>query len=147
MGDHLLVDRHTCAALVITCSDFRFKTAERAFLESVGLRDDYDLIARPGASRALAEAAGQASGLMDEVQLLHGLHGFLRVLLIHHMRCGAYADLAATRDEREVHAEHLRTAADAVERAIPHITAETYLADLAGDAPAVTPIARANNQP
>jgi carbonic anhydrase-like protein len=126
--DHLLA-RGTCSALVITCSDFRFKTAERAFLEAAGLADDYDLIARPGAARALVAPRDAASRetMLDEIRLLRELHCLTRVLLVNHVSCRAYDDLATGEAQRAVHESHLRAAAGEVERSLEGVTAEPYL--------------------
>ena len=74
--DQLLYTRTTCSALVITCSDFRFKRVEGAFAELAGLTDDYDLIARPGAIRSLVAPWNAAAGesMEEEILLLWKLH-------------------------------------------------------------------------
>ncbi len=130
MADDQLFARGTCAALVITCSDFRFKGAERSLLEAAGLADDYDLIARPGASRLLAAPRDAASRetLLDEMRLLRQLHGFTRVLLVNHMSCRAYDDLATGEAQRAVHEAHLRAAAAELQRG--GLSVEPYLVAL-----------------
>jgi hypothetical protein len=142
LGDHLLVERTACSALVITCSDFRFKSAERALVEAAGLRDDYDLIARPGSSRPLAEPSDRTAGMLREIRLLHDLHAFSRALLVHHISCAAYADLTAGHDERAIHREHLRAAAAALEREFGDLSVEPYLVDLVEGALQATAVAR-----
>lgn len=139
-----LATRKTCAALVVTCSDFRFKSAERSFLEQAGLTDDYDLIARPGAARSLVAPATEAAGdtLWAEMQLLRSLHKFDRVLLVNHITCGAYAGITTPSNERDVHADHLRRAAEAVEQQLDGAHAEPYLVETADGRIAVTPIDR-----
>lgn len=136
MDDDQLLARSTCAALVITCSDFRFKSVERAFLEAAGLTDDYDLIARPGAARALAAPRDPASRdtMLDEIRLLWQLHRFTRALLVNHMGCRAYDDLATGDAQRGVHEAHLRAAAAEVERSFEGLAAEPFLIDLVGGA-------------
>ena len=142
MADDQLFARGRCAALVITCSDFRFKSAERAFLEMSGLTDDYDLIARPGAARALAAPHDPASRdtMLDEIRLLWQLHRFTRALLINHMGCRAYDDLATGDAQRFVHEAHLRAAAAEVERRFAGLAAEPYLIDLIDGALRIVPI-------
>ena len=112
MSDEALAARTNCAALLITCSDFRFKSAERAFAESLGLRDDYDLIARPGAIRSLVAPRNEAARetMQQEIAMLWKLHSFPRVIMANHMSCGAYADLAAHEEERGLHLRHLAAA-------------------------------------
>jgi hypothetical protein len=132
LGDNVLFTRSTCSALLITCSDFRFKSAERAFVESAGLVDDYDLIARPGAVRALVSPRDDAAraSMEDEIRILHELHGFTRVLLVNHLSCRAYEDLVAGADERAVHRAHLDAAVAALGRRYRGVTLEAYLTDV-----------------
>jgi len=128
---------------VITCSDFRFKSAEHAFIEQSGLTDDYDLIARPGAARSLVapRSAAAAETLRDEIALLWSVHHFPRILLVNHVSCRAYDDIATPDNERDMHARHLRAAVVALSGAYTGVTVEPYLvvADVAGMA--VQPIA------
>ncbi len=128
LGDDLLYARGTCSALLITCSDFRFKSVERAFA-AAGLTDDYDLIARPGAIRSLVapRSAAARESMQEEILLLWKLHGFTRVLMVNHLSCRAYDDLTAGADERAVHVAHLRAAGPAIERLCAGVTAEACL--------------------
>jgi hypothetical protein len=125
-----LIERQACSALVITCSDFRFKSAERAFLDTTGLRDDYDLIARPGSIRSLVlpRTIAARDTMLEEVGLLWGLHKFSRVVAVNHLSCRAYDDLATAENEREVHTDHLRRAREIMEGPFAGVRAETYLA-------------------
>ena len=129
MGDDLLYARSTCSALVITCSDFRFKSIERAFAETAGLDGDYDLIARPGAIRSLVSprSAAARDSMEEEILMLWKLHAFTRVLMVNHLSCRAYDDLTAANDEREIHRAHLQTAAAAIARRYNGLTPEPYL--------------------
>jgi hypothetical protein len=138
-----LIDRGTCSALVVTCSDFRFKSAERRFAEAAGLADDYDLIARPGGVRALVQPRSAASGqsMLDEIRLLWSIHAFRRVLLVNHVSCRAYDDLATPQNELEVHAAHLRRAVPIVEAMFNGVNADPYLIDCVVDDFVVTKVA------
>ena len=129
MGDDLLYARGTCSALVITCSDFRFKSVERAFAAAAGLADDYDLIARPGAIRSLVAPRNAAArdSMEEEILLLWRLHAFTRVVMVHHLSCRAYDELTAGADERAIHTAHLRAAGPAIERFCAGVTAEACL--------------------
>ncbi len=133
MTDERLYARATCSALVITCSDFRFKRAERSFADIAAPGDDYDLIARPGAIRLLVAPRSDAArdSLNDEIALLQRLHGFTRVLMVNHLSCRAYDDIASPENERAVHAEHLRTAAASILRDHPGVAPEPYLIAMA----------------
>ena len=130
--DQLLYTRTTCSALVITCSDFRFKRVEGAFAELAGLADDYDLIARLGAIRSLVAPRNAAAGesMEEEILLLWKLHRFTRILMVNHLSCRAYDDLASNDAAKEVHLAHLQAAASALERQYEGLTAEAYLISL-----------------
>ncbi|HYM15514.1 MAG TPA: carbonic anhydrase [Dehalococcoidia bacterium] len=132
MSDHDLYTRATCSALVITCSDFRFKRAERLFIEATGLADDYDLIARPGAARSLVAPRNDAAraSMEDEIRMLYDAHGFTRVLMLHHLSCRAYDDLAVAEGQRAVHAAHLRAASAVLAQRLPGVAPEPYLVAL-----------------
>jgi hypothetical protein len=131
--DDQLFARGVCSALVITCSDFRFKTAERSFLEAAGVTDDYDLIARPGAARSLVAPRDAASRetMLAEIGLLRDLHRFTRVLLVNHMSCRAYDDLATGEAQRTVHETHLRAAASELDRRFSGLAVESHVIALA----------------
>jgi hypothetical protein len=133
LSDDALYARGSCTALVITCSDFRFKSVERAFAEAAGLSDDYDLIARPGAIRSLVAPRSPAwrETMEEEIALLWRVHGFTRVLMVNHMSCRAYDDLVAGGDERAIHGAHLRDAGPVVERLCAGVVAEGYVVGLA----------------
>jgi hypothetical protein len=137
-----LIDRSHCSALVITCSDFRFKATERAFAETAGLDDDYDLLARPGAARSLVQPRSPAANatMIDEMRLLHSLHQFSRVLLLNHTSCRAYDDLAGPENERAVHTDHLRRAVGVVQAMLPGVNPEPYYLDYVEGAFAVTKV-------
>jgi hypothetical protein len=132
LNDETLYARTTCSALVITCSDFRFKRVERAFAAGAGIGDDYDLIARPGAIRSLVapRSAAARESMEEEIRLLWTLHRFARVLMVNHLSCRAYDDLATSANEREVHAAHLAAAGPAIEGRFQGVTAEAHLVAL-----------------
>jgi hypothetical protein len=128
-----LIERSTCSALIITCSDFRFKTVEREIAVRAGVTDDYDLIARPGAIRSLVQPRSEAARttLEDEMRLLWGVHAFTRVIMLHHVSCRAYDDLTAVDDEIAVHQRHLAAAIPIVEAMLPGVTAEPFVVESA----------------
>jgi hypothetical protein len=128
MSDQVLFRRERCSALVITCSDFRFKSAERTFADQ-SFPDDYDLIARPGAIRSLVAPRIPAARdtLQVEIELLWSLHGFTRVLMVNHVSCRAYDDLATEQNEIAVHTEHLTKARAVIEQRMSGVSAEAYL--------------------
>ena len=122
-----LEQRSTCEALVITCSDFRFKTAEQQFASV--LTDDYDLIARPGAARSLVQPrTPEAEKTMwDEIRLLYAVHHFPRIILLNHLSCRAYDDIATPETQHAVHAKHLREAAQRIRDQIEGVKVEGHI--------------------
>jgi len=144
-GASELVARSTCAALALTCSDFRFKATEQAFLRAAGLTDEYDLIARPGAARLIAAPRNDASRstLLDEIALLWSVHHFPRILLVNHMSCRAYDDIITPATEVETHSAHLRAAAAGLALRYTDTSVETYLVQLTADRLEVLPVPRA----
>jgi hypothetical protein len=141
-ADDALLARTTCTALVITCSDFRFKSAERRFIESAGLTDDYDLIARPGGIRSLVLPRDAAAGesMNDEIRLLWGLHRFNRIIALNHLSCRAYDDIAIQQNERAIHVAHLEQAGALLDTRFAGVRAQLYLADTVGGRIAVVPV-------
>ncbi len=95
---------HNCKALVVNCMDFRFHTAIRDFLVSLGLKDQYDLVSLAGVSKCVVDKdpAGSAI-LLKQVELSRKLHGISEIYLIHHMDCGAYGGHAAFNSENTEH--------------------------------------------
>lgn len=124
-----LVDRSRCSALVITCSDFRFKSASREFAQTQGLTDDYDLIARPGAIRSLVapRTAAMRESMELEIRLLWSIHQFKDILFLNHVSCRAYDDIATTENEVDTHIAHLRTAETLVESWFNGVDARPHL--------------------
>lgn len=124
-----LIDRSKCTALLITCSDFRFQSAARRYVEAHGLVDDYDVIARPGAIRSLVlpRTAAMRESMELEIRLLWSLHQFKDILFLNHVSCRAYDDIADETNEIDVHTEHLRAAERLVETWFDDIDVQPHL--------------------
>lgn len=124
-----------CRALVISCSDFRFVSAQRQARIDLGLNNAYDLIARPGGVRQIVLPTSEAARVTmeEEISLLYELHHFRRILLMNHMNCGMYRDLATPRREEAIHREHLRIAQEQLSARFPGLEVETYLSLIVGD--------------
>ena len=140
--DAAIVRRNSCKALLITCSDFRFKSLERNFALQLGLSDDYDLIARPGSIRSLVVPRNAAARdtLAEEVRMLWAAHGFTRIIAVNHISCRAYDDLATQANERDIHTGHLRRARAVLDGLFAATSAETYLAAIVDGVLAVQPV-------
>lgn len=131
-----------CRALVISCSDFRFVSAQRQARLDLGLENAYDLLARPGGVRQLVQPLSEAGRetIYEEIALLHRLHGFERILLMNHMTCGAYADVWESGREAEVHKEHLLRAKEILQGRYPGMSVEPYLSVIIDDSAVVTAV-------
>jgi hypothetical protein len=129
------LSRARCRALVISCSDFRFISAQRQARLDLGLENSYDLIARPGGVRQVvlptSEAARQT--MLEEIDLLRSLHHFPRILLMNHMGCGMYKDISTRTNEEAIHRSHLHQAHDILRERFPGLTVETYLSVIGPD--------------
>lgn len=143
VGMGIKLSKARCRALVISCSDFRFVSAQRQARLDLGLNNAYDLIARPGGVRQIvlptSDAARQT--MEEEIDLLFELHHFQRILLMNHMTCGVYRDLAGRRKEEVVHREHLERAREILAARFPGLAVETYLSVIDGDGVRVVPLA------
>lgn len=124
-----------CRALVISCSDFRFVSAQRQARLDLGLENAYDLVARPGGVRQIVLPTSEAARVTmeEEIALLHKLHEFDRILLMNHMNCGMYQDLATPQIEESVHREHLAQARELLSKRFPGLSIETYLSVIVDD--------------
>lgn len=133
-----------CRALVISCSDFRFVSAQRQARLDLGLENAYDLVARPGGVRQIVLPTSEAARVTmeEEIALLYDLHDFQRILLMNHMNCGMYQDLASSQIEESVHREHLGAAREILAARYPGLAIETYLSTIVGDGVEVVTIQR-----
>ncbi|MGB4862168.1 MAG: hypothetical protein WBO97_06890 [Tepidiformaceae bacterium] len=133
-----------CRALVISCSDFRFVSAQRQARLDLGLENAYDLVARPGGVRQIVLPTSEAARVTmeEEIALLYDLHDFQRILLMNHMNCGMYQDLSSPQVEESVHREHLAAAREILAKRFPGLAIETYLSTIVGDGVEVVTIQR-----
>jgi len=82
--------------------DFRFHTAIRDFLVSLGLKDQYDLVSLAGATKGLVEQDSASTELiLKQMEISQHLHNIQEVYLIHHLDCGAYGGRAAFKNDQE----------------------------------------------
>ncbi len=84
--------KHECSAMLIHCIDFRFEPAIHEFLKQEGLSCDADILAVAGAAKNLIEApeSAEAKYIMKQIDISSELHHIKKVLVMHHMDCGAY---------------------------------------------------------
>lgn len=81
------------STLVISCVDFRLRYEVSQLLNTyLGLLDDYDELALPGASLAfdVPEYRHWQQTIEDVISLLQNLHKIKRIVFLDHRCCGAY---------------------------------------------------------
>ena len=105
-------------ALVVHCSDPRFQQAHREIIDSHG--HYYDLLVFPGASKAIAEN----ELVVDNIVMLHKLHGFKKICIFDHIECGAFGEID---DETAAHQQMINQAKTRLAKALPGIQIEGHL--------------------
>ena len=140
--DPIQLSKARCRALVISCSDFRFISAQRQIRLDLGLENAYDLLARPGGVYSLVRSASKISrkSMLEEIDLLRTLHHFQSILLMNHITCGAYRDLARGKREMQMHREDLLRAKAMLEELYPGVRVTAYLSTIVGDGVEVVPV-------
>lgn len=129
---------HQAKALVLSCIDFRFLTAERYFLSRKNLGGEYDWTALAGASLAVAgfPHPSDAEAFWDQLDISYRLHHINKVIVIDHQDCGAYAtmiDPNLSKDperELQIHTDYLNRAYWSIRDRYPDIEVELYFAAL-----------------
>ncbi|BAZ29690.1 hypothetical protein NIES4074_21370 [Cylindrospermum sp. NIES-4074] len=129
---------HQTKALVLSCIDFRFMTAERYFLRRKNLDGQYDWTALAGASLAISgfPHPSESEAFWDQLDISYRLHHIKKVIILDHQDCGAYAimvDPNLSKDpkrELQVHTDYLNQAYWSIHNRYPDIEVELYLATL-----------------
>jgi len=125
-------------ALVLSCIDFRFMTAEQYFLMNKNLGGKYDWTALAGASLAITgfPHKSDAEAFWDQLDISYRLHHIHKVMIIDHQDCGAYAmmiDSNLSKDkerELQVHTDYLNQAYSSIRSRYPQMEIELYFATL-----------------
>jgi carbonic anhydrase len=131
-------ENHQPKALVLSCIDFRFMTAEGNFLKRKNLGDEYDWTALAGASLAVNgfPHLSDAEAFWDQLDLSYRLHHINKVIILDHQDCGAYAikidpNLSKYPErELEVHTDYLNRAYWSIRNRYPNLGVELYFAPL-----------------
>jgi len=131
-------ETHQAKALVLSCIDFRFLTAESLFLGRKHLGGEYDWTALAGASLAVTgfPHPSDAEAFWDQLDLSYRLHHINKVIVIDHQDCGAYATMIDPNlskhpvRELQVHTEYLNRAYQSIRDRYPDIQVELYFATL-----------------
>ena len=135
-----------CRALVISCSDFRFISAQRQIRLDLGLESAYDLVARPGGVFSLVRSTSKIArnSMLEEIDLLRSLHHFRSILLMNHVTCGAYRNLARGKREEQMHRDDLLTAQAMLEKRYDGMTVTAYLSTIVDGRVKVVPVEAAD---
>jgi hypothetical protein len=112
------LNRHKSDALVVHCCDPRFQDAYRQAAEQVS--EFYDLMAVPGASKAIVDNPT----IIDNIEMLHGLHNFTEVHIMDHIECGAFGKID---DEVESHSKYLHLAEKKINKVLPNVKVIPHL--------------------
>ena len=112
------MQRKQSDALIVHCSDPRFQSAHRDLIDLNC--NYYDLLAFPGASKAIAEN----QLVVDNIVLLHSLHGFETIHIFDHVHCGAFGDVT---DEDGAHKAMIKEAEAALNKTLPKVTVIGHL--------------------
>jgi len=112
--------------------DFRFHTAMRDFLLSIGLKDQYDVVSLAGSAKGLAgNDPVETEFLFKQIALSTKLHAIKEIYLIHHMDCGAYGGhgaFATLAEERAKQTADLEQARQIITNKFPGLAVNKVLA-------------------
>jgi hypothetical protein len=112
------LSQHKSDALVVHCCDPRFQEAYKQAAEQ--LSEFYDLMAVPGASKAIVDN----QTIIGNIEMLHGLHNFTQVHIIDHVECGAFGKID---DEVDSHSKYLHFAIQKITKVLPTVKLVPHL--------------------
>jgi carbonic anhydrase len=101
---------HTCQAIVVSCMDFRLRTALRKWTKETLKDEGFDRLAIAGGVKNLPF-------VLDQVELSYKLHAITEVYLINHEDCGAYG----AEGTYKKHKEDLSFARKIIKRKFPKL--------------------------
>ena len=118
-----------CDNLVLMCMDFRFHKRLSEALAFEGYRD-YDLLAVPGASKAVRYSVTREV-ILDSVKVAVAAHDIKLLIIVDHVDCKTYGGseaFATPEDEMEMHRGTLREASEIVKTRFPDLKTLTLYA-------------------
>ena len=135
--DNSQTDLHHAKALVLICMDFRLRDNVSCHLNLLGYKNKYDEAILAGASLGYNGFLGYSNWqqyLNDHIQLAYDLHEINEIILIDHMKCGAYSAqyiISTEAEEWDLHISNLKTAADTINNTfnsiIPNLKIKCYI--------------------
>jgi reverse gyrase len=105
-------------ALIVHCCDPRFVAAYHQAAGQVS--EFYDLMAVPGASKAIVENPT----IIDNIKMLHSLHHFKSIHIMDHVECGAFGEID---DEVESHSKYLHLAEKKINKTLAGVNVVPHL--------------------
>jgi len=136
---------HKAKALVLTCIDFRLIDDAVRFMNKLGYNNNYDEFIIAGASLGynktdkLPFCDAWKQTIDSHIGLAMSLHDIKEVIVIDHMKCGAYkkyykpdgTDLVES-EEIAYHIENLTTFGTSIQDKYPCLSVKCYLMNLDG---------------
>jgi hypothetical protein len=134
---------HSARALVLSCMDFRLIDDIMYYMNTEGFHNGYDQFIMAGASAGYIRKPDWAKNFEEHLALAVELHNIKEVIIIDHMKCGAYklffnAGKAFDNDDDE-RAEHVRYLGECAsvlrnkyKDIYPGLIFSTYLMNLTG---------------
>lgn len=142
VSSYNLKNMHKASTLLISCIDFRLRDETGWLMEEVlGLTDEYDEVAIPGAALAFLQTKHYehwAKTLKDIVGLAKDLHGIERVIFLDHRGCGAYEkilgedSISTPEKETKTHTEVFKKTRKNFAKEFPDLKVYTFLMGLDG---------------
>lgn len=129
---------HNAKALVLTCMDFRLIDDSVDFMNIRGYHNNYDEFILAGASLGYnQETYPQWKQLLNKhIDLAKELHDISEIVVIDHMKCGAYKLFynkeLTEKEEFELHLQNLKLFKETINNSYPELKVYTYLMELDG---------------
>lgn len=128
---------HDAKALVLTCIDFRLLDDVVHHMNNIGYQNNYDQFILAGSSLGYNQDKYPAwkSSLIDHINLAIDLHHISEIIVIDHLKCGAYkifyGDITDD-EELELHKVNLRKFKFVIGKMYPDLKISTSIMDLKG---------------
>lgn len=120
---HSHIEHHHCTNFLLTCMDFRFRTAIEDWAKQNNYTEDYDLISMAGAQKSINDEDTRA-GLLKQIKISTELHNAQKVIMIAHRDCGAYGgskSFGSWEEELKKYTEELQKAEEIVKANYPNV--------------------------
>jgi carbonic anhydrase len=118
---HSHIEQHRCTNFLLTCMDFRFRTAIEDWAKQNNYTDDYDLISMAGAQKSIVDEDTR-TGLMKQIKISTDLHQAKKIILMAHRDCGAYGGskaFASWEEELKKYTTDLEQAEEIIKHTFP----------------------------